>query len=341
MARRDVIVLGASAGGIEALTSLLSRLPADLPATVLVVLHVPATGGEALPRILGRAGPLPCRSARSGDPLERGDVLVAPPDRHLLVLDDRIRLSRGPRENGHRPAVDVLFRSAARALGPRVISVVLSGVLDDGAAGSLAVAARGGVVLAQHPDDALYAGMPTAAIEVADAEPVELAALPGRLVELLAEEIDPDGGPPASELQIRETDMADMEPEAIESLDRPGVPSGFSCPDCHGVLFSIEEGGLSRFRCRVGHAWSPESLLAEHDLAVEGALWMALRTLEEKAALAADMALRARDNGQLITAERFAAQSSEVRNAAELLRRMLVDAAGRHEGPAVSDVQPV
>lgn len=180
--------------------------------------------------------------------------------------------------------------------------------------------------------------MPRAAIATAGATAVELTELPDRLLALLAEEVDPDAAPPPSALIIKETAMADMEPDAIESLDRPGQPAGYSCPDCHGTLFAIDEGGMHRFRCRVGHAWSADSLLAQHDLAVEGALWMALRTLEEKAALSADLAGRARTNDQALTADRFMVQSEEVRGAAELIRRLLVDALGRDE-PTVPDAQ--
>ena len=340
MARRDVIVVGASAGGVEALIALAGKLPPDLPATVLVVLHTPPTGSNALAKILDRAGPLPARSARHGDRLWPGEILVAPPDHHLLVLDDALALSRGPRENGHRPAIDTLFRSASGALGPRVISVVLSGVLDDGAAGSVAVRARGGVALAQDPEDAVYSSMPRAAVAAAGAEPVELAALPSRLAELLQETVDAAVTAPPSDLLRKETAMAEMEPDAIESLDRPGVPSGFSCPDCHGVLFEIEEGGLRRYRCRVGHAWSPDSLIAQHDLALEGALWMALKTLEEKAALSAQLAGRAWADRQSMTAERFAAQSEDIRGAAELIRRLLVGALGQGDEPAGTDSRP-
>jgi two-component system chemotaxis response regulator CheB len=326
-ARRDLVVVGAGAGGVEALQVLMAGLPAGFPAAVLVVLHLPSVGTDALAAILDRAGPLPVRRAEHGALLRPGEVLVARPDRHLLVLGEDIALSRGPRENGHRPAVDVLFRSAARALGPRVTAVVLSGSLDDGAAGSVAVAARGGVVLAQDPQQALHAGMPLACIKAGDdaVETLTLLGIAARLVELAGEEVDTTVAPPPSRLTERETAMADMEPGALESLDRPGHPSGYSCPDCHGVLFHIEEGPLQRYRCRVGHAWSVDSLLSEHGQAVEDALWMALRSLEEKAALTASLAEGASATGRTLTAVRFADQSAEAQAAAELIRTLLVD----------------
>lgn len=323
-ARRDVVVIGASAGGVEALQALMAALPPDLPAAVLVVLHIPATGADALGPILDRAGPLPVRRVEHGDPLVPGQVLVARPDHHLLIVDHAVAVTRGPRENGHRPAVDVLFRSAARSLGPRLTSVVLSGALDDGAAGSVAVVSRGGVSLAQDPAEAMHTGMPLACIRASGAEVLTVAALARRISELVREEVDTGIAPAPTELMEKETAMADMDPNELEDVDRPGQPSGFSCPDCHGVLFQIEEGRMRRFRCRVGHAWSVDSLLAEHGQAVEGALWMALRSLEEKAALSTQLSEGARESGRELTAARFAEHAGEAHSAADLIRRMLM-----------------
>jgi len=323
--RRDLIVVGASAGGVEALQTLVAALPLDLPATVLVVLHLPSAGVDALGAILNRAGPVAARRAEHGDILETGRILVARPDHHLLVVDGAVALSRGPRENGHRPAVDVLFRTAARARGPRVASVVLSGALDDGAAGSVAVVGRGGVALAQDPNEALHSGMPVACVRASGAQALPVKDLADRLVELAVTEADVTALAAPSDLTERETAMAGMDSESIESVDRPGVPSGFSCPDCHGVLFHLEEGRMQRFRCRVGHAWSMDSLLAQHGQAVEGALWMALRSLEERAALSSHLSEHARQRSRPITAAQFAEQATEARSAAELIRRMLVD----------------
>jgi two-component system chemotaxis response regulator CheB len=325
MASRDVVVVGASAGGVEALKELVSGLPASLPATVLVVLHIPASGSNALAAILDRAGPLQARQAQHGEPLLPGTVRVAPPDHHLLVVENRLALSLGPRENGHRPAVDVLFRSAARAVGARCISVVLSGALDDGSAGMVAVRQQGGIGIAQDPADALQQGMPTSAIEAAEPEYVLPAPLIAAVITRLAGEEVPDhaaGG--ATELMEVETAMAQFDMSRIEGDAHPGSPAGFSCPDCAGALWRIEEGGLLRFRCRVGHAWSAESLLAQQSESLESALWMALRSLEEKAALSRDLGRRAELEDRGLSAARFTGLADEATNAARLIRDLLL-----------------
>src|SRR3954453_13407645 len=167
---RDIVVIGASAGGVQALDDLVGRLPPELPAAVFVVLHLAAGGRSVLPSILERSGPLPAAVPAEQQFPERGHIYVAPPDRHLLLVGREVRLTGGPRENGHRPAIDPLFRSAARAYGPRVIAVVLSGTLDDGAAGARMVRDRGGTVIVQHPDDALYSDMPENTLAVAGAD---------------------------------------------------------------------------------------------------------------------------------------------------------------------------
>jgi two-component system, chemotaxis family, protein-glutamate methylesterase/glutaminase len=321
--KRNLVVVGASAGGVEALRTLVHGLPSDFPAAVLVVLHLPAESPSALPLILRRAGSLPVSQAQNDSPLREGHILVAPPDHHVIVYDNRVTLSRGPRENGHRPAVDVMFRSAARAKGVQTIGVVLSGALDDGAAGMVAITLRGGLGVVQDPDDALHPAMPQNAIEAAHPEhvlPVE--KIPTLLCDLVQQEVHgPDGE--LSQLMEMETAMADLDPSALNDPERPGEPAGLGCPDCNGSLFQIHEGGLLRFRCRVGHAWSPQSLLAEQAASLEGALWMALRSLEEKAALSRDMSARATSRGHDRTATRFADDGQEAINAANLVRDLI------------------
>lgn len=330
MSTRDVVVVGASAGGVEALRQLVAGLPQDFPAAVLVVLHVPSGTRSALPSILSRAGKLPAKQAEEGDPLRPGQVLVAGPDQHLIVHDGRVTLSRGPTENGHRPAIDVLFRSAARIGGPRVVGVVLSGALDDGTAGLAAIRSRGGIGVVQDPAEALHPSMPRSAIQGAAPEHVvAVSQMPALLQQLAMEEVGEDSAPPPSNLIQVETALSNMDDKAFDSLDRPGDPSNFSCPDCDGTLALIEDEGVLRFRCRVGHAWSAESLLTQQSAAVETALWMALRTLEERAELTRDMSRRAADRGHRRTAEMFEAQSGEAMQAARLVRDLLTVATTR------------
>ena len=324
MPDHDIVVVGASAGGVEALTGLAASLPADLPAAVFVVLHMPTTGTSALPGILSRHGPLPASHAKDGEPVEHGRIYVAPPDHHLLLRPGHVHLARGPRENGHRPAVDPLFRSAARDYATRVVGVVLSGALDDGAAGLLAIKSRGGVTVVQDPDDALYPGMPGNALEVTEVDHVVPAGAMGELLaRLVTEPAAQPPGPAPADMKL-EVEVEGFSLEAMEG-EHPGQPSGFSCPDCNGVLWAIQDGGMQRFRCRVGHAWSPESLMTRQSEALEAALWIALRSLEERAALARRLAEPARNRGHRITATRFEEQASEAQNAARVVRDLLLD----------------
>jgi two-component system, chemotaxis family, protein-glutamate methylesterase/glutaminase len=336
VAATPLVVVGASAGGVEALRAFVAGLPSDLAAPVLVVLHVPADAPSALPKILARVSDRPVHHAVNGAALEPGSVVVAPPNRHLMVVDGSVALTNGPQENGHRPAVDVLFRSAARVAGPRAIGVVLSGSLDDGAAGAAAIASLGGRVVVQDPAEALYSSMPEAAARAAGSETALPAGAMGRELSALVAALHDraTGAPPeAPETMRMELDMADLDPDTVHEPDRPGVPAGFGCPDCAGALFQIDEGGLRRYRCRVGHAWSPESLLAQQTVAMESALWMALRSLEEKAALSMDLGQRAASSGHDLTAARFAENARETLSAAELVRRLIDDIGSTAQEP--------
>jgi two-component system chemotaxis response regulator CheB len=328
VAERDIVVIGASAGGVEALRALVGGLPAGLPAAVLVVLHIPPRSPSALPVILARSGPLPAEHAIEGQPLHYGRIYVAPADHHLVVSDGRVSLSRGPAENGHRPAVDPLFRSAARAFGERVIGVVLSGARDDGTAGLAAISRRGGLALAQDPADALHPSMPRSAIEHVDVHKSLPAAELGELIGELASRSERGHvrGPRPVDAQFDEeldeeiavTEFADPDPTYLQH------PAGFGCPSCHGALFALDGEPVPRYRCRVGHAWSPESLLDEQAGALEGALWMALRSLEEKSALSERMSLGARARGSSGTAERYAVAAADAASAAILIRDLIL-----------------
>ena len=332
MPGHELIVVGASAGGIEALNQLLRGLPADLPAALAVVVHVSPNGAGLLPRVLSRAGPLPALQPRQGEAPRHGRVYVAPPDHHLLIRDGVFHLSRGPRENGHRPAADPLFRSAAWSFGPRVIGVVLSGNLDDGTAGLQAVKLRGGLAVVQHPDDALCSGMPQNALEnVTVDHVVPVADMAALLVRLAHEPVNEEAERTMAqeeELEL-ETEMADMDPNALGRSDLLGAPSAFSCPDCGGSLFELHDAKLVRYRCRVGHAYAPESLAAAQSQAVEDALWTALRALKERAALARRLAERMKGHGAERATERYEEQARDAEQHAAVIRELIEHGAGR------------
>ena len=335
MTGHDIIVVGASAGGVEALCQLVSALPQNLPQAIFVVLHISPHGTSVLPNILNRSiqkqqkgSSLRAAHPKDGEAIEYGRIYVAPPDQHLLVKEGYIRLARGPKENSHRPAVDPLFRTAARTYGARVVGIVLSGTLDDGTAGLAAVKQRGGVAIVQDPDEALFSGMPCSAIENVDVDHIlQVSDIASVLVELASKPVEEEGTPVSSEMEM-ESDMAELELTAMQSIERPGKPSGFACPECAGALWELQEGNVLRFRCRTGHAFSAGSLLAEQSEALEVALWSALRALEEKAALAHRMASRARDLNQPISAKRFAQQAHEYQQCAVLIRQMLLKGEG-------------
>jgi two-component system, chemotaxis family, protein-glutamate methylesterase/glutaminase len=320
---RRVVVVGASAGGVEALGALVSQLPRDFSAAILVVLHVPANAVSVLPGILRRAGNLPAVHAATREPLREGMIYIAPPDRHMMVRRGSVVTTFGPRENGHRPAIDPLFKSAAAEYGKDVIGVLLTGNLDDGTAGLAAIKDSGGLAIVQDPEDAVYPGMPASAIENVSVDHVlPLNEIAPALLELLS-------NPRPEATGRRKNERLDVEIRRVQmdpSLDievQVGKPSGYTCPECNGGLWEIDDGPLVRYRCRVGHAYSMDSLVAAYGDSVEAALWAALRALEENAAFADRLARRAEAMGQSIAFDRFTAQAKRAKEHARALRGIL------------------
>jgi two-component system chemotaxis response regulator CheB len=342
MARQDIIVVGASAGGVETLSTLMADLPEDLPAAVFVVLHMAAHTGTALPRILSRQTELPVAHPRDGEPIRPGHVYVAVPDHHLMLGPGTVRVTSGAKENGHRPAVDTLFRSAAAGYGPRVVGVILSGTRDDGTAGLRAIRDRGGTGIVQHPDEALFPGMPLSALSGDHPDFVlPVGEMGGVLSKLAREGVSGEGRPEAvPDAMAAELRWAHPDLEAPPPPDPPlGTPSGFTCPECHGGLWEIDDGGFPRYRCRVGHGFSADSLLVTQRSDVEAAFWTAYRALEERAALCRRLAERARLRHADITAEHFRAEAAEVARQAEMLRAVPRSRAQRHGEESGADDQ--
>lgn len=324
MPGHDVIVVGASAGGVEALITLAGSLPADLPAALFLVLHIPAQSPSLLPDILNRAGPLRALHPDDGEAIQHGRIYIAPPDQHLLVEEGIVRVVHGPKENRHRPAVDPLFRSAARTYGTRVVGVILTGSLDDGTAGLLAIKRRGGVAVVQDPQDALFSSMSLSAIAHVEVDHVvPLSAISTLLVHLAHEQAAAEGSYPVLKDLEMETKLAAMDMSTMQNGEHVGIPSVFSCPECGGVLWEVHDGNLLRFRCRVGHAFSVDSVLAGQSEAIEEALWTALKTLEESASLSHRMERNAHEGGKYWLAKRFDEKAQEAEQHAATIRQVL------------------
>jgi two-component system, chemotaxis family, protein-glutamate methylesterase/glutaminase len=307
-ARRDLVVIGSSAGGVDTLKRVVAGLPKDLEASVCIVLHIAPASPSALARILARSGPLACRQAADGDPLEPGQILVAPPDRHLVIEDNYVRLTVGPRENGHRPSVDALFRSAAMAAGGRVVGVVLSGNQDDGTAGLAAIKARGGATIVQDPEEALYPGMPASAV-----------------ANVAVDAVVPSEGIAAAIAAMVKTHDPPFEAEP----NQPAVPEDrltSVCPDCGGVLTEEREAGIVVWRCRVGHRYSPEHLVQAQASNIESALWAATRALDDRSALLERISRQTQAHGNALSARSFLAKARAASGQAELIRNVLAQA---------------
>jgi len=309
-------------GGVEALSALAAQLPADLCAAMLVVQHSSPESPGLLAGILGIQGALRAVMAENGMPLQHRCIYVAPPNRHLLLTAGGIRVTFGPRENRSRPSIDPLFRTAAVNYRSRVIGVVLTGLLGDGASGLLAVQRCGGVAVVQAPDDAPYPDMPMRALAaVPAAKQVPLADLGALLVRLTLEPApEPPRVPDVLKLEAKLTERA-METEDWNQI--PGTPTRFTCPECKGAIQEIRENGRLRYRCRVGHAYSADDLAIEKAKAVEDVLWVALQTLEERTQMLETLSHEEGQRGRQRGADEYAARASETRAQSDRLRDLL------------------
>jgi len=316
MHKRNIIVIGTSAGGVQTLCDLTKYLPGDLDASMFVVMHI---GSETmLPQILSSRGNLPAVIAEHGKEYKRGHIYCAPANCHLSIKDHVTVLKRGPRENGHRPAIDVLFRSAAREHRAKVVGVLLTGGRDDGTAGLYAIKARGGVAIVQNPDEAAMPDMPRNALNMVDVD----FCLPVReIAEVLVQLAN------GNAIDITETsngNVVEDETAADEaSAEPPGDQIPVACPECNGPLYEVKDGELAHFQCFVGHRFSPQSLGEQHTEALERALWTASRKLKERIVLHEQLAERKRNKGEDELRKRLEESVVNAREDLKLLREVL------------------
>ena len=337
---KDIVVVGASAGGIEAMRVLVGGLPADFPASLFIVLHTSPQAPSMLADILNRSGRLPVLTPVDGERIRPGTVYVAPPDRHLLVEPNRVRVTRGPKENRFRPAIDPLFRSAAQTYGPRVVGVILTGYLDDGTAGLWTVKQLGGTAIVQDPADALVPYMPLNAmthVQVDYSLPVEeIAPLLVRLTTKAAEEEGAFQVPKKVEIEVN---IAKEQKALDAGVLQLGEPSNYACPECHGVLLQMKEGTLFRFRCHTGHAYSIESLLTDITEKMDDALWNSIRAFEEGELFMRHMAqhLDHAENSQ--SAESMLKRADETKRRATLMRQAAGNGGGLQAVQSSADAE--
>ena len=319
MANRDVVAIGTSAGGVQALLHLVKHLPSTFPASILVTIHLPSHGRSALDDILTRAGSLPAQFANDGDVLRKGRIYIAPQDRHLLLDGNQLSLGVGPRENNSRPAIDPMLRSAAVCCGARTIGVVLTGTLGDGASGMWALDRCGGITVVQDPNDAAFAEMPLSVMNRAKPDHVvKLSAMPALLERLAHEPAAPPMPVPRSlkyEVEIARTGRTTM-----ESMDHLGKRSVLACPDCGGVMWEIDEGDITRFRCHVGHAYTAEPMSLALDENLRRALASAQRAMEERVALARKLEKQAIDRDHRLLAETWSDKAREFDSELKIVR---------------------
>jgi two-component system chemotaxis response regulator CheB len=321
-----LVAIGASAGGVQPLLDLLQSLPTDLEAAICIVTHIASHTPNRLHELLALKSKLPVAPAEDGEPLCNGRVYLAVSDRHLMVTERTIRLTRGPKESRARPSIDVLFRSAAMSFGPRAVGVILSGMLDDGTAGLWAIKDQQGTALVQDPAQAQYASMPESALEHVEVDYTGPArALASEIVRRCQEPVARSNAPTAFQRHELENRIAGEGNALQGGIMDLGKVSKYTCPDCHGVLVQIEEGSILRFRCHTGHAFSIKTLLVEVGDAIDNGLWDTIRALEERVLLLRQMSDLARKEESSDAADRSIRQAEHIEENINALRKMVID----------------
>jgi two-component system, chemotaxis family, protein-glutamate methylesterase/glutaminase len=321
-AKRDIVVVGGSAGAIDALVDIVRGLPGNFPGAVFVAQHVPASSPSNLPEILSNAGPLKAAHAKDGESIEPGRIYVAVPDHHLLLEKGRIAVKRGPKENRFRPSIDALFRSAAYIYGPRVIGVVLSGALDDGTSGLWTIKRLGGSAVVQKPEYSPFPSMPNNALEYVKVDHRAAPAdIPEVLIQLTREKAALKRKLSPKELKLLKTEIVIAGSDNAFQLGiiEMGRLTPFTCPECDGALSRLKEGGIIRFRCHTGHAFSMSALIAEVTENIEDLLWKAMRGLEESNMLLNQIGEHFETEGKSSQAKQFVEEAKKLKARARII----------------------
>ena len=320
MPKRDIIVVGASSGGVTALTEFVASLPADFAGSIFIVLHIPPYSPSNLPLILSRATSLKVTHPKDGEQVRQRRIYVALPDHHLLLEGKKILVKKGPKENRFRPSIDALFRSAAYVYGPRVVGIILSGLLNDGTSGLWSIKRMGGLSIVQS--DADYPSMPDNALEYVKADYIMPVKEMGALLTSIASRT----AAKKRRLRKRETELLKMEviiarqDNAFEmGIINVGELTSFTCPECNGMLVRLMEGKLVRFRCHTGHAFTASALLAELSISVEEKLWEAMKSMEETTMLLKDIGNHFKESGQASVGRVFLSKSRKEADRARII----------------------
>lgn len=330
MVNRDIIVIGASAGGVSALEQLVRLIPKDFPGSIFIVMHTPPFSPSRLPQILSRAGALEAVHPGESEKIEQGKIYVAPPDHHLLIEEDRVVVKKGPKENRFRPSIDALFRSAAYVYGTRVVGIVLTGSLDDGTSGLWTIKRLGGIAMCQDPEEATFPEMPKSVLKYVDTDyTIRVAEMATILTRLASEGVKNQQKVPKEEIDLLalEVKIATSDNAFERGIMEMGELAPFTCPSCHGALVGLKEGNRVRYRCHTGHAFTASAFLAGVSETVEETLWQAMRGLEEITMLLQHIGEHMMDAEDHQTAELFLKKANETAARA----RVVHDSVFKHE----------
>ena len=338
---RNIVVIGASAGGLEAILNVVRTIPPDAPLAIFIVQHIPPYAKSHLDKVLQNHTDLVCKAAQDGEVIRPGTIYVACPDRHLLVEENRVVVSKGPRENRFRPAVDTLFRSAAYTFRERVVGVVVSGALNDGTSGMWSIKRYGGTSIVQDPDEAMFPDMPRGVMHYATADYVLPSQEIGqKLVELAGLPIEVAEEQP----QVKHSKLHEIEIEIAKGKNglnmgiiEHGEPSPLACPECHGALTQFQEGNLLRYRCHTGHAHTADSLLASIKDNVEKSMWEVMRGIEESNILLSRMSEKMKADGQIKDAEQYSIQAQVLQQQAVEMQRIIENTDLSEEGAVINN----